>query len=156
MRYVGIDPGVHGGVCLIDGNNLRFKPLPESAFDTVTLFRSMALLPGWSNELDFVVVEQPPSYAGKKVPESRIMKLGYSFGLVVGVMSALWADVHLVRPQDWQKAVGMRRGRTEARNKWKMRLLAKAEKLFPDYKFTLETADAALIAYYCREKYGNA
>ena len=40
----------------------------------------------------------------------------------------------------------------ESKSQWKNRLKAKAQQLFPKLKITLKTADAILIAEYCRRK----
>ena len=58
-----------------------------------------------------------------------------------------------VIPRTWQKGVGITpRGKGETKTRFKNRLKAKASQLFPKVNVTLATADALLIAEFCRRK----
>jgi hypothetical protein len=55
----------------------------------------------------------------------------------------------MVRPQTWQKNLGIGTSRTCAsKTEWKNKLKALAQRKFPDAKVTLATADALLILDY--------
>ena len=43
--------------------------------------------------------------------------------------------------------------KTESKTEWKNRLKGMAQQLYPDLKVTLATADALLIATYCKRKH---
>jgi hypothetical protein len=53
--------------------------------------------------------------------------------------------VRLVRPQAWQKAVGMARTKGMGQTAWKNKLKGEAQRRFPDLKITLKTSDALLV-----------
>jgi hypothetical protein len=56
-----------------------------------------------------------------------------------------------VSPRSWMKAMGIRtRRKTETPTQWKNHLKQLAQQLFPHEQITLATADALLIAEYCR------
>jgi hypothetical protein len=53
----------------------------------------------------------------------------------------------MVRPQKWQGFLGL--GKSEGdKTKWKNKLKAKAQNLFPSLDVTLSTADALLLLEY--------
>lgn len=92
-------------------------------------------------------------------PGSAMFKFGMSYG---GLRMALYAagivDFEAVAPRTWQKALGIaslpRKGYATAsahRTAWKNQLKQKAQELFPHLEVTLKTADALLIAAYCRQ-----
>ncbi len=60
-----------------------------------------------------------------------------------------------VTPRAWQGGLGISpRKKSESTTDWKNRLKSVAQSLFPDTQVTLKTADALLIAEYCRRLYG--
>ena len=56
----------------------------------------------------------------------------------------------MVKPQKWQKYFSNTLGKSSdyEKREWKNRLKALAQRLFPQEKVTLDTADAILISYY--------
>jgi len=59
--------------------------------------------------------------------------------------------VELVRPQKWQKALGLGSASgCASKTEWKNKLKAAAQRLYPHLKPTLATADALLILDFAR------
>ena len=56
-----------------------------------------------------------------------------------------------VTPQTWMKYYGMRKEKTESKTEWKRRLRELLQRIMPDVKVTNDTADAILIANYCKQ-----
>ena len=54
-------------------------------------------------------------------------------------------------PRTWQAHFNLAKKKSETRDAWKRRLKAMAWELYPELRATLSTADAILIAHYCRE-----
>lgn len=94
-------------------------------------------------------VEQVGGFTGKGQPGSAMFSFGRNFGFVLGVLQALGVRVELVRPQKWQKPLGLGTASgCASRTEWKNKLKACAQRLYPDLTPTLATADAILILDY--------
>jgi len=66
------------------------------------------------------------------------------YGTLKGILTALHIPFELIRPVDWQRALGcMTKGDKNISK-------TKAQQLFPDIKVTHAKADALLIAEHCR------
>lgn len=160
--YVGIDPGVNGGIaCLCPNDQIKFK-----SFDSLTkqgIWLWIALEHQEQIKLR-VVVEKVGGYmganrgGGKETRGSHMFAFGESFGLIQGCLLGCGLqekkDYWFVHPKTWQARVGIEKspkGETYAAHK--RRLKTRAEVLFPQLRMTLETADALLLAHYCKETY---
>lgn len=84
---------------------------------------------------------------------------GTNFGALLMSLTALelYPDYcELVHPARWQKALSISPRRSgEGRGAWKSRLKDVAQELFPQIRITLATADALLLAEYCRRRYAG-
>lgn len=125
----------------------------------------------------FAVIEQVSGYIGNSQPGSAMFKFGQSYGTLRMALTAAYIPFDEVRPATWQKAMGVaprkklkaKRGTkeklaeflnsdksddptrgAESKRQFKTRLKQKAQQLFPGTVVTLETADALLLAEYCR------
>ena len=140
---IGIDPGKNGAIAAID--DLRVMVLPR--------------LGKWSNHdilvwlTDIVAsASTPPRCVMEKVHSSPQMgvvsafSFGQEFGRIQAILAAQAIPTRLVSPQAWQR--GMYCLTKGNKNVTK----AKAKSLFPDQHITHVTADALLIAEYCRRK----
>lgn len=149
--YVGVDPGVSGGLALLsDGGEVHAVAMPATERD----------LWDWFYELPdaemVAVLEQvggfikgAPAFVG-----NSMFKFGTSYGLLRMALTAADVPFETATPQKWQKALGIpTRRKTESPTQWKNRLKARAQQLFPKVKVTLATSDALLIAEYCRRKH---
>lgn len=98
-------------------------------------------------------IEQVGGYVGESQPGSRAFKFGMSYGGLRMALIAAYIPFEQVVPTVWQKALRIpARKKTESKPRWKARLKAHAQQLFPRETVTLATADALLLAEYCRRK----
>lgn len=109
MKIVGIDPGLDGGITLLESSN---------AFPTLIWSEVMPLIGGAKGKRlvdaqalkrllldarpDIVFVEKVGARPGQGV--TSMFNFGYSSGLVEGVVAGLGFRVEFVTPQVWQNA----------------------------------------------------
>ncbi len=148
MLFIGIDPGVSGGIAVLNENGDpkgAFK-MPETRRDTLEALRAVraSLMP-----VRAMVERVNPGVFGR----GKVGKMGavsaFTFGRnVERVLMALEAaDIPYdeVLPVKWQTELGCRSRGDKNVTK------ARAQALFPvGVKVTHATADALLIAEYCR------
>jgi hypothetical protein len=148
LLYVGIDPGVTGGIAIIDhlGLAIRAIKMPETRQGVLE------------------ALELPPSAQVRAVLEKvnagvfghgKVGKMGvvsaFTFG---GQCERVAMALHVTRipfdqvlPAAWQGALGCRSGGDKNITK------RRAIELFPTVKVTHAIADALLLAEYCRRCY---
>jgi hypothetical protein len=143
---IAIDPGASGGIAFRrDGLPAEAVPMPRTEGDLLDRLRQLAYDPGST----VAVVEEVGGYIGKAQPGSSAFKFGRNFGFLLGVLQTLGVRVELVRPQKWQKNLGL--GHASActsKTEWKNKLKAQAQRLYPHLRPTLATADALLLLDY--------
>lgn len=168
--YIGIDPGVTGGLAVIDSSGGRkVSKMPETEAD---VWDWICAAVGFDEDKEdpdriemrtMAVIEEqrarPTNWFDPKakkwtgsILKSTCMLYG-SYSFLRGLLTAAGVRFVAVMPQDWQKGLGIppkKKGETPTR--WKNRLKAEAQRLFPPEKVTLATADALLIAEYCRRR----
>jgi hypothetical protein len=163
--YIGIDPGVAGGLAYLDGSPIAVcTAMPATERDTL---QWLALAQEHANELHsssyvpvFAVIEKVGGFirgADKSWPGggaangSRMFKFGTSYGGLRMALVSLGIPFDEVTPQKWHRAIGViPRGGGESRAEFKNRLKAKSQQLYPRNKVTLAVADALLLATYCQ------
>jgi hypothetical protein len=141
---IGIDCGKSGGFA-VSHNGIHCAPIPATDGDWVDTLREHRLIASGENLCPVAYVEEVPSFCGKMIPSSRSFVLGKHYGFTLGALQALGYEVRLVRPQAWQKAVGMARTKGMGQTAWKNKLKGEAQRRFPDLKITLKTSDALLV-----------
>ncbi|MHB1260373.1 MAG: hypothetical protein ACYC2H_01520 [Thermoplasmatota archaeon] len=139
--YMGVDPGVSGGIALIDERAVvifatAMPDTPRDILDTIARYdRSVFAvlehvwsMPGWGNVGPF--------------------KFGISFGELRMALTAQTIPFDLVMPKKWQKVMGVvyPKGKPRDKNVTKQR----AQALFPSTRVTHAIADALLLAEYGR------
>lgn len=146
--YVGVDSGASGGLCLLEDGIVKAVSMPQTDTDIADWFQGR-------RGAAFAVLEKVGGYImGNKLPGSTMFNFGRTYGLLRMALTMSGIPFEEVTPQKWQKALGIApKKKTESRTQWKNRLKAKAQQLFPGSRATLKTADAMLIAEYCRRKY---
>lgn len=148
--YLGIDPGMGGGMAWL-GLLTQAIPMPDTERDIWTQISYLGANGGIQPTADFAVIEKVSGYIGQAQPGSAMFKFGQSYGSLRMALIAANIPFEEVTPQKWQKGLGIvPRKRDESKGSWKNRLKARAQQLFPSAKVTLQTADALLIAEYCR------
>ena len=146
---LAIDPGVSGGVAISAFGKVECYALPETEGDRVDFIKSAKAATSMEGGEVVCVLEKVGGYAGKGQPGSAMFVFGENFGFLKGVIQALEIRLELVRPQEWQKGLGL--GTASAcgsKPEWKNKLKAEAQRRFPHLRVTRETADAVLILDY--------
>lgn len=153
MLFFGIDPGAGGGIAVLhdDGSVRLVAKMPETERDMLDLI---------GGEVSAGDLRSPARAVLERVWSSPQMGVASSFKFGVGIgllrmaLTAARIPFDEVTPQKWQKEMGCRAGASRAtegakggdKNITKRR----AQQLFPDQAVTHATADALLIATYCR------
>jgi len=168
--FLGIDPGYSGGIGVIEEfyadprihpDTVKAFKMPETEMDLVELFHAITDgLPSFQSNA-FAYLEKAQAFPGAqkitrcprclhsiKIRQSQgvssTFKFGMQYGTLKGILTALHIPFELIRPVDWQRALGcMTKGDKNISK-------AKAQQLFPDIKVTHAKADALLLAEYCR------
>lgn len=143
---IAVDPGLTGGVALKrNGQPTQAFPMPPTEGDLADLLCNLV-----TDASDTVaVVEEVGGYVGVAQPGSAAFRFGRNFGFLLGVLQTLGVRVELVKPQRWQKALGLGNSRKcRSKTAWKNKLKAAAQRLHPRLKLTLATCDAVLILEY--------
>ena len=145
MNYIGVDPGKSGAIAIVDsdGGVVNFIKGSETERD----------ISDWlaheTEEVVAGVIEKVHAMPKQGVTSS--FKFGYSFGFLSGMLIAHRVPFELVSPLKWQTAMSCRTGGDKNVSK------AAAQRLWPSIKITHATADALLLAEYCRrmKRYGE-
>jgi hypothetical protein len=145
MISMGIDPGIDGYLCMIDGDQPEFWPMPtrpgtkggeERDLDDVALFN---LLSTQNHSLDILVVEEQQGWPGTgprcvacRKPRqmqgvASTFKTGKNYGIIVGMARALGLPLVIVEPEKWKPVWGL--------TKDKAMSIAKAQFLAPAVDF---------------------
>ena len=139
---VAIDPGVNGGLALLDREGVvTVQKMPGTDIDVVSFLVEVS---NTAKEVD-CYLEEPPLYAGKNIPGSAIGKLMWNTGVLYGAAVCLGWKMHRIRPAIWQKAHTCGTKGELSSTAWKNKLKARAAELFPTVDVTLWNADALLI-----------
>lgn len=88
-------------------------------------------------------------------PGSRMFSFGYGNGFLVSTVMTRKIPLEIVTPQKWQKALSLGTKSGMPNTQWKNKLKAMAQRLYPDIKVILNTADALLILYYAKLLHKN-
>lgn len=150
---IAIDPGVAGGFAWgIPGGELTCEPMPPTEGDTLALLQHAKIRAG--DYPIIAVMEQLtgwfPKFRRKSdgqdvaVPSANAFALGVKYGMLQGMVMALGIRLEMVTARKWQKITGLSKEGL-SRTEWKGKLKALAQRLYPDVKITLKTADALLI-----------
>jgi len=143
---IAIDPGKQGALAVYFGITITTHKLPKGAQDRVALLRhylDASSIEGWPV---VCVMERVGGYVGRPQPGSRMFVFGECFGFLLGVIHTLQIPLVLVRPQEWQRALGLGRAKDHGSgHHWKGHLKFEAQRLFPRLRVIGQTSDALLI-----------
>ncbi len=159
--FLGLDPGASGGMAALlpdeptaRGSTLgsvRFTSMPDTEQGVWEWVQSYKVLPSQWTDPVHAIIEQVQGYIGKEQPGSAAFKFGQSYGSLRMALTAAGIPFDAATPQVWQRALDISpRKKSEDRTAWKNRLKLIAELWYPRLVVTLATADALLIARYCR------
>ena len=156
MKIIGIDPGLSGGIAVLENNKvlniLDMPVMPEgkknkrqlNSAQLVKLIKDNIS----KNEEVSVVVEQVNAMPGQGV--TSMFNFGQTFGAIKGVCAALGLPIFFVRPAKWKKHF-------ELINSSKDSSRTKAIEMYPSLsndlakKKDVNKSDAILIARFYSE-----
>ena len=145
--FIGIDPGRGGGLAFLTED----RPGSNGRLEVLTV----AMPPTERDIVDLLVMHAGPAHAVIEhvwsIPgQGGAFAFGKNVGTILTALTAARIPFDQVIPRKWQKALGVVYPKgatdTEKKNITKRR----AQQLFPSVPVTHSTADALLIASYCR------
>jgi hypothetical protein len=143
---IAIDPGMSGGIAFrADNGPAGADKMPKTEKDICELLQSLSpILSPASVYMEDVPIGMP----GKGAASS---KLNANAGFIRGVICSMGLKTVMVRPAKWQRHFGLgKRSGCASDTEWKNKLKQAAQRLYPDIKVTLDTADALLLLEYGR------
>ena len=163
MRIIGIDPGLSGGIAIIDDLkifDIFDMPIMSEGKKNKNQLNSAQLVNIIKNHITikdktFVIVEQVSAMPGQGV--TSMFNFGQTFGSIKGICAALGLPIFYVRPAKWKKHF-------ELINSSKDASRTKVIEMYPSIssrltkKKDVNKADAILIARYfkdCRSQFDN-
>lgn len=158
VAFIGVDPGVSGGLAVLLEDGTVLDTVPVGNHDLHQLWRWTQHYADPARCRATAVLEQVGGYVGREATArgSRMFSFGASFGRMEGLLVASGIPFVRVAPGTWQKGVGCPpRERGLRHDQWKGVLWDYARSLFPKNKFPKATADAVLIAEYLRRRHAS-
>jgi hypothetical protein len=153
VTYLGLDPGVTGGIAAIsNGIALAFK-MPETDRDILDLLRAVAPVQGQARA---VIEKVNPGVFARPGHERKMgvvsaFTFGGGYRALKMALTACDIPYDEALPVKWQNALSCRSKGNKNITK------ARAQQLFPQVKkVTHAIADALLIAEYCRRLHSGA
>jgi hypothetical protein len=146
--FIGVDPGTKGGIYILnaEGNithSCRFSKV--TTYDIVQFLRETI-----GSVKAIAVLEKVHAMPMQGV--SSTFKFGEAYGTIKGILASLGIVYDEVTPRSWQKALGIpAKKKEDPKTKHKQDLKFHAQRLFPEERVILETADSLLLAKYCYE-----
>lgn len=141
---ISIDPGSSGSITVFQPTgeiiSTKMPDTPKDVFDLLKEAKN-----NYSVTCYMEKVQGLPGMGG-----SPMFNFGKGYGHLEMALLALEIQTVTIRPQEWQKTLGIgTKGKTST-TEWKNKLKAKAQQLFPSVKVTLWNADALLIGWYAQ------
>lgn len=161
LLYLGVDPGSSGGLVLLSGSGKVADLLIPSSGEALGIDCEKETAT-WIGQCGAycAVIEQVGGWipgregaAHSGAPGSAMFTFGRSYGFLRGCLASAGIPFTSVVPRVWQREFSLRRTKGEKGPQYKRRIADRASELFPDAPVTLKTADALLIAEYCRRNY---
>lgn len=138
--FIGIDPGQSGGIAVLSdvAPAIAWK-MPETERDVWDFFVGYMMGPD-----AFAMIEKVGAMPKQGV--SSTFKFGKNYGMLRGMLVAACVPFAEVPPGVWQRCLNCLSKGDKSVTK------ARAQQLFPTLRITHATADALLLAEYCRRK----
>ena len=159
MRIIGIDPGLSGGIAILDDLkifDMFDMPIMSEGKKNKNQLNSAQLVNIIKKHIvlgkTFVIVEQVSAMPGQGV--TSMFNFGQTFGSIKGICAALNLPIFYVRPSKWKKHF-------ELINSSKDASRTKVIEMYPSIssrlskKKDVNKADAILIARYYRDCRGQ-
>ena len=156
MKIIGIDPGLSGGIAILEDNVIKVlfdMPVMSDGKKNKRQLNSALLVKLIKDNIKdtedtVMVVEQVNAMPGQGV--TSMFNFGQTFGAIKGICAALGLPIFLVRPAKWKKHF-------ELINSSKDASRTKAIEMYPSIseqlskKKDVNKSDAVLIARYYSE-----
>ena len=156
MRIIGIDPGLSGGIAILDDLkifDIYDMPIMSEGKKNKSQLNSAQLVNIIkkniiSNGDTFLIVEQVSAMPGQGV--TSMFNFGQTFGSIKGICAALNLPIFFVRPAKWKKHFDLINSSKDASR-------TKVIEMYPSIsprlskKKDVNKADAILIARYFRD-----
>ena len=151
--FIGIDPGMNGGITFItkEMDTEQMKPFrcPRESKEMAEILQ--VGIKQFETKDVILFVEHVWSFPG----DGRVgaFRFGYNYGLWKGMASAFGIDVYNIPPRKWMYSYDMpSKMQSKERKRW---LRNVAETLYPNVKITFNTSDSVLIAHYAMDCFIN-
>ena len=156
MRIFGIDPGLSGGIAILENNKVKEifnMPVMSDGKKNKRQLNSaqlVKLIKGFieKGEETIVVVEQVNAMPGQGV--TSMFNFGQTFGAIKGICAALELPIFFVRPAKWKKHFDLINSSKDSSR-------TKAIEMYPQFsdqlskKKDVNKSDAILIARFYSE-----
>ena len=140
--YIGIDPGNSGGICVITDDHAEAYKTPGTVADMSDLINTITM----NHDKPIAIIEAVHSMPGNSA--RSMFTFGSNYGMWLGLLAAYNIPYTQVTPAKWIRSYGsMPKAKTQRKN----HLKHLAQQRYPDLKVTLATADAILLAHYCKD-----
>lgn len=145
MLFVGIDPGVQGGIATINekGDILAAVGMPDLNVDLLAALTKFAEPSPTGRPMVRAMLERVS--ASPQMGVVSAFTFGKGIGRLEMALDAAMIPFDLVAPVKWQNALGCRSGGDKNVTK------RRAAQLYPGTKITHAIADALLLAEYARQ-----
>ena len=156
MRIIGIDPGLSGGIAVLDDSkifDIYDMPIMSEGKKNKNQLNSAQLVNIIKKNIissgaTFLIVEQVSAMPGQGV--TSMFNFGQTFGSIKGICAALNLPIFFVRPAKWKKHFDLINSSKDASR-------TKVIEMYPSIsprlskKKDVNKADAILIARYFRD-----
>lgn len=164
-RYIGVDPGVKGALCLLDTSQHTYEFFPTpSKVDLI----SPSMVLHWLNTQN--IIDNPTRIIGIEDVHSIFgvgAKSNFQFGRYLGQIETICSiskiGIERVQPKVWQKVTGIIFPKGSKPVQRKKIIAAKVLEIYPNANIfgprgglADGKADALLIAHYMNLRYGGA
>ena len=148
MIYIGIDPGLSGGIAIMKPEGIETAIMPTTTIKKANKDKRVIDHDGlkkifevFKSEPCYAMIEEQQSMSKGGKPQGVIsmVTLGLGFGALLQVLTDFNIDFERVNPQDWQKEFGIANGDTKAQ------ALEVCQSLFP--KLNLLGTEKSRVAH---------
>ena len=155
MKFIiAIDPGQNGGIAVHHNGKTAVEKMCETDGEIISHLESIDTCATLDRCEKIAYVEAQSGFGGHA---ASMFTFGEHYGLLKTALRMLGWRLELVRPQAWQKALGLGHkeklsDKNAASRQWKNKLRDTAARLYPSIDVKLWGADALLILEYARKQ----
>ena len=151
FKYIGIDPGVSGGIAVIDEKGIMMAYKCPKSSDEMSLLFQMCM---GSTSAANIKLLMERVWARPTNAVRAAFSYGVNYGQWLGIVATHEVEMNTAIPVEWIKWVGCPKAlKRDVRKRW---LKEKAGELYPNVnKLTLATSDAILITHFAKEEFFN-